>query len=49
VLQACLAFATADENSKRVSLAGELVKTWRRRLPSDFDSLLRWDIRTMYR
>ena len=49
VLQACLAFAAADEQSNRVSLAGELVKRWRRSLPSAFDSLLCWDIRTMYR
>jgi hypothetical protein len=49
MLQACLAYATADEESKRVLLAGDLVKRWRRSLPSAFDSLKRWDIRTMYR
>lgn len=49
VLQACLAFATLDEHSKRKSSADKLVKRWRKSLPGAFDPLLHWDIRTMYR
>jgi hypothetical protein len=49
VFQACLAFVTGGEHSKQELLAKELVKSWNRNIPSAFDSLLRWDIRAMYR
>ncbi|PNF15874.1 hypothetical protein B7P43_G07978, partial [Cryptotermes secundus] len=48
-LKACLAFATNGEHSKQELLAKELVKRWNKNVPSAFDSLLRWDIRAMYR
>ncbi|XP_021932903.1 DNA-dependent protein kinase catalytic subunit-like isoform X3 [Zootermopsis nevadensis] len=48
-LQACLAFATGGEHSKRELLAKDLVRRWSKNIPSVFDSLLCWDIKAMYR
>jgi hypothetical protein len=47
--QASLAFVRDGEHSKQELLAKELIKSWNRNIPSAFDSLLRWDIRSMYR
>ncbi|XP_069690626.1 DNA-dependent protein kinase catalytic subunit-like isoform X3 [Periplaneta americana] len=48
-LRSCLKFAKIGEQLERESQAKELLKRWNNNIPSEFDSLLHWDFRTMYR